>query len=219
MKTSIIRLMAVLLMSWASLADALAWDAEPDPITGKYDKYFDRPTHFPDWHQPSDWPNNMAYFVAVKIGDNENRLENYEVAVYDQNDRLRHCGRSYAKDGHLCSLTIMGGEGDTFRFEVIYGDDFDNPIIQAVPDLTVPFETDFVTGNKAKPYWLTLPDMTTGIKSIANDGTQNSEFRIQNVVYDLQGRRVSEQGISNPLHHPDLPKGLYIIGGRKYCVK
>jgi hypothetical protein len=208
------KVLAVLLMSWASLAGALAWDAEPDPVTGKYDKYFDRPTHFPDWHQPSDWPNNMAYFVAVRIGDSEERLENYEVAVYDQNNRLRHCGRSYAKDGHLCSLTIMGTEGDTFRFEVIYGDDFDNPVIQAVPDLTIPFETDFVTGNKAKPYWLFLPDMTTGIAEM-EDGRWNMEHS----VYDLQGRRVSEQRISNPLQHTGLPKGLYIIGGRKYCVK
>jgi hypothetical protein len=217
MKTSIIRLMAVLLMSWASLADALAWDAEPDPVTGKYDKYFDRPTHFPDWYQPSYWPNNMAYFVAVRIGDSESRLENYEVAVYDQDNRLRHCGRSYAKDNHLCSLTIMGGEGDTFRFEILYGDDFDAPTIQAVPDLTVPFETDFVTGNKAHPYWLTLPDMTEGIKSI--DMTRNSVSGTQNAVYDLQGRRVTGQWTSSPLQQPDLPKGLYIIGGRKYCVK
>ena len=210
MKTNFIRLMAVLLMPWASLAGALAWDAEPDPITGKYDKSFDRPTHFPDWHQPSDWPNNMAYFVAVRIGDSEERLENYEIAVYDQNDRLRHCGRSYPMDGHLCALTILGEEGDTFRFEVIYGDDFDHPVIQAVPDLTVPFETDFVTGNKTNPYWLNLPDITTGIKDM-DDVRRKSD----NSVYDLQGRRLSKQGV-NPLQNAGLPKGLYIIDGKKY---
>lgn len=148
--------MAVLL--WPT--DVSAWDTGPDPMTGKYDKYFDRPTHFPNFEESRDWPNNMSYYVAVRLGKSGNRLENYEVAVYDQYDVLRACSRSYDKDGDLCSLSIWGTDGDTFRFEIIYGDDFENPTIERIPELTVPFKTNFSTGNKSHPYWLTLPAPT-----------------------------------------------------------
>lgn len=149
-----------LLLALTPAVGALAWDTEPDS-KGKYDKFYDRPTYFPDWSQPTDWPNNMAYYVCVRFGaTSEERLQNYEVAVYDQNDELRFCGRSYAADNHLCTLTIMGTEGDTFHFKVIYGDDFANPIIEDVPDITVPFKTNYSTGNKKNPFWLTLPLVT-----------------------------------------------------------
>jgi hypothetical protein len=35
---------------------AHAWDSQPD-ANGRYDKFCDRPTFFPDWEQPSEWPN------------------------------------------------------------------------------------------------------------------------------------------------------------------
>ena len=38
---------------------AWAWDTTPDPETGLYDGLYDRPTYFPEWEQPSTWPNTM----------------------------------------------------------------------------------------------------------------------------------------------------------------
>lgn len=195
-------ILLTLLTSWAPVSDALAWDAQADSVTGKYDKYYDRPTYFPEWHQPSDWPNNMAYFVAVRIGNSDQRLENYEIAVYDQNNQLRHCGRSYAKDGHLCALTIMGTEGDEFHFKVIYGDHFARPIIKDIPNLTVPFETDFVTGNKARPYWLTLP---VPASLTANDGRE-----FHRLAQDLP-LRLCQVAMEN--------RKLCVIDGKKVLVK
>jgi hypothetical protein len=52
---------------------------------------------------------------------------------------------------------------------------------------------------------------------LANGGTtaveeiRNSEFGIQNSVYDLQGRRVSESVIRNS----EFKKGMYIVNGKK----
>ena len=46
----------------------------------------------------------------------------------------------------------------------------------------------------------------TGIHGMTND-----ELRMTNVVYDIQGRRVSELGIRNS----ELKKGLYIVNGKK----
>jgi uncharacterized repeat protein (TIGR02543 family) len=56
----------------------------------------------------------------------------------------------------------------------------------------------------------TFGDEVQGISGITND-----ELRITNGVYDLQGRRVSESGISNS----ELKPGLYIVNGKKVLVK
>ncbi len=144
-------LLCVMFLSTAG-AQAQNWDTTPD-ANGKYDGQFDRPTHFPDWSQPTTWPNNMFYLCEVKIGNRQ--LANYEIAVYDQDNVLRHCCRSKHEDNEHCVLTIMGTEGDTFRFEVVYGD-FENPTITKVPDITVPFYTNNIVGND-KPFLLQLP--------------------------------------------------------------
>jgi hypothetical protein len=49
-------------------------------------------------------------------------------------------------------------------------------------------------------------DNSTGIRRITND-----ELQMTNVVYDIQGRRVSEFVIRNS----ELKKGLYIVNGKK----
>ncbi|MBR5394158.1 MAG: family 43 glycosylhydrolase [Bacteroidaceae bacterium] len=54
----------------------------------------------------------------------------------------------------------------------------------------------------------------TGIEEI-----QNSEFRIQNeadAIYDLSGRRVNSQ---SSIHNAQLPKGIYIVNGKKVAIK
>ena len=94
--------MKKILLSALFLGAALSMSAQ-----SKYDKYYDRPTHFPDWQQPSDWPNAEYYLVRARLGAKGPHVENYEVAVFDQNGKLRHCNRSMAKDDHLCVLRMI----------------------------------------------------------------------------------------------------------------
>ena len=70
----------------------------------------------------------MTAFVQAYDAEG-NKLENYEVAVYDQDGELRAVGRSISSQQSLCSLTIMGTEGDMFSFRILSGD-FDNPDIR-----------------------------------------------------------------------------------------
>ena len=135
-----------------------AWDSEPDQ-NGLYDGFYDRPTYFPQWEQPNTWPNAMYYLCDVRLGsENGTRVPSYEIAVYDQNNELRYCGRSLATQGHYSVLTIRGMDGvDTFHFKVLYGDDFANPTIVAIPDVTVPFVTNQSVGTTAAPFLLIVP--------------------------------------------------------------
>lgn len=111
----------------------------------KYDGIFDRPTHFPDFNPltASNAPNNMSYFVYVVNVNGEN-LDNFEIAVYDQNNKLRATSRSRHEDDNQCMLTIIGDLEEEFHFEVLYGD-FDNPTIQPLVE-TVPFVINGVYG-------------------------------------------------------------------------
>ena len=103
-----------------------------------YDGLYDRPSFFPWFQQPNEWPNNMTAFVQAYDAEGK-KLENYEVAVYDQNGELRALGRSISSQESLCSLTIMGTEGDVFSFRILSGD-FDNPDIRNT-DVTCEFFT------------------------------------------------------------------------------
>ena len=103
-----------------------------------YDGLYDRPSFFPWFQQPNKWPNNMTAFVQAYDAEG-NKLENYEVAVYDQNGELRALGRSISSQQSLCSLTIMGTEGDVFSFRILSGD-FNNPDIRNT-DVTCEFFT------------------------------------------------------------------------------
>lgn len=103
-----------------------------------YDDLYDRPSFFPWFETPNKWPNNMTAFVQAFDAEG-NKLENYEVAVYDQDGELRALGRSISSQRSLCSLTIKGTEGDVFSFRIIYGD-FVSPDIRNT-DATCEFLT------------------------------------------------------------------------------
>lgn len=159
-KSSISRLLLLTLLVVSGSSQARAWDTQPDE-NGLYNGLYDRPTHFPEWRQPATWPNAMYYLCDVHVGDAKGpQVPSYEIAVYDQDNVLRHCGRSLPKDGNLCMLTIRGEEGDVFHFQVVYGDDLDNPTIVDVPDRTVPFYTNKAAGTPAEPFMLVLPGRT-----------------------------------------------------------
>ena len=130
----------------------MAWDTHPD-ANGKYDEFYDRPTYFPDFEQPANWPNAQYYVVSAHLGVNGPLIENYEVAVYDQNNQLRHCNRSMSKDNHRCVLTIRGTEGDEFHCQIIYGD-IDSPTIVDVKE-SFGFKTNAVVGSTDSPFILT----------------------------------------------------------------
>jgi len=179
---------------------ASAWDSEPD-TNGKYDKYYDRPTHFPEFTQPSTWANAEFYLVCARLGENGTRIRNYEIAVYDQNGSLRHCSRSMAKDDDLCVLTIRGEEGDEFHCQIIYGDFVNPTIIDATEHFG--FKTNDIVGTADEPFYLT-GTATSSIQSVSM-----SNVPMSSGCYNLLGMRVN---------HP-MRRGLYIIGGRKVFVK
>ena len=157
-----------------------AWDTTPD-AEGLYDGLYDRPTYFPEWEQPDTWENAMYILCDVREVDAEGkRVPSYEVAVYDQNGDLRHCGRSRAEQDHYCVLTIRGEDGvDAFHFQVVYGDDFAQPMIADITDVTVPFETNRSIGSTEEPLLLFVPETQTGV-----EGCQQSAISIQKVLRD-----------------------------------
>jgi len=175
-----------------------AWDVEPDPETGLYDKFYDRPTHFPEWTQPVEWPNTMYMFCDVRMGSAEGeRVLSYEVAVYDQNDVLRSCDRSLAEQDHYCVLTIKGEDGvDTFHFQVVYGDNFAKPTIADIDGVTVPFETNETIGSKEEPFLLIIDNTPTGMENVQKSGMTGSKVLRDGVLlieregrtYDMTGR-------------------------------
>jgi len=149
---------------------ANAWDTTPD-AEGLYDGLYDRPTYFPDWQQPDTWENAMYILCDVREqGEDGGRVASYEVAVYDLGGDLRHCGRSLAKQDHYCVLTIRGEDGvDEFRFQVLYGDDYAQPTIVDIPDLTVPFVANRSIGSTEEPLVLLVPNEQTGVETPTPD--------------------------------------------------
>ena len=178
-----------------------AWDNTPDDF-GKYDGIYDRPTYFSEWEQPTTWPNAMYYLCEVRLWTGGPVLENYEIAVYDQNNQLRHCSRSISSDGNRCVLTIRGEEGDVFHFQVIYGSDFANPEIVNVKDVTCSFKTNDIVGGDA-PFELAIGEVPNEVPAV-----QESTDDSQSPIYDLQGRSVP---------HPS--KGVHIFNGKKIIIK
>ncbi len=196
------RLLSVCMLLLCVCMQTKAWDSEADE-SGKFDDYYDRPTYFPDFVQPTQWANAEYYLVKVVGGEGGPVMENYEVAVYDQNGELRHCNRSLAKDNNLCVLTIRGEEGDQFHCKVIYGD-IENPTVVDVPE-TFGFETNAKVGSVEEPFVLTGP-VPAGLKSyIPNYPIGNPKY-----AYTLSGCRVLSANVT---------KGIYIINGKKVVIK
>lgn len=179
--------------------NAHAWDTTPD-TDGLYDGLYDRPTYFPEWEQPDTWANAMYILCDVREEDAEGlRVLSYEVAVYDRNGDLRHCGRSLAEQDHYCVLTIRGEDGeDEFRFQVVYGDDFAQPEIAEIADVTVPFETNVSIGTTAEPFLLLVPASTTGVEMPAPDTSLTRGEKILcngSLLIIRDGRMYNAQGI------------------------
>ena len=154
-----LRAALLLLLLLSGMTQALAWDTEPDE-NGLYDGSYSRPTHFPEFTEPTAWPNNQMYLLSVRFGDeNGEPVENYEVAAYDASGDLRSCNRSITKQNHYCVLSVKGTETDIFHFQVIYGD-FAHPTIVDVPDVTIKFKSNEVLGSAESPYIFVIPGRT-----------------------------------------------------------
>lgn len=193
-----IRIIPAILL-WALFNCACAQDGN-----GKYDGLYDRPTHYPDWVQPTNWSDNMSYFVCVHMEGLTQRMENYEVAVFDQDNQLRHCSRSIAADNQVCTLTIMGAAGDSFHFEVVYGDFQEPTVAQAAESCS--FVVNDVVGSISEPFWLTVPN--TGGDGIEAAPAAES----QHTYYTLYGQPM-------PLTTGERPStsGLYVTDGK--CIQ
>ena len=149
----------------------------------KYDKLFDRPTHYPGFKPPVTSPNNMTYFVRAKTKSNT-LLCNYEIAVYDEQNNMRATGRSISSQRELCTLTIRGEQGEKLHFEIIYGD-FEHPMIIPAEEMAV-FEINDVQGDIDNPFYLTFTAPT--VKYWNNDvqGTANGIVEITEGMPDLK---------------------------------
>jgi hypothetical protein len=144
----------------------------------------------------------MYYLCEVRLWTGGPVLENYEIAVYDQNNQLRHCSRSIAGDDNRCVLTIRGEEGDVFHFQVVYGSDFAKPEVVNVKDVTCSFKTNDIVGSDT-PFELTIGEVPNEVPTV-----QESTDETQYPIYDLQGRSVP---------HPS--KGVYIFNGKKIIIR
>ena len=70
-------------------------------------------------------------------------------------------------------------------------------------------------GEEARQFLLNFSSETTGV-----DRIENSEFRIENSVFDLQGRKVNAQPNSQfSIFNSQLKRGLSVVRGRKVIVK
>jgi hypothetical protein len=185
--------LAAMLLPTSALADddAVEW----------YDVIYNRPTFFTNFEPPHSYANNMSYFVCTLDASTHERLYNYEVAVYDESDALRATGRSRVSDQNVCTLTILGTEGETFHFKVLFGD-FVSPMIADVEE-TCTFVTNDIVGGFAKPFWLTMKTATS-VGGISVDRAESAA-----PVYNLQGQRVT-----NP-----VAGHVYIQNGKKYIKK
>ena len=78
-----------------------------------------------------------------------------------------------------------------------------------------PFEAystvDMKTGGHAPAYLPVMEQMTTGIQEVPRAGWRMAS----NAVYDLQGRKI----VNSKLSDGTLPKGIYVVNGRKVVVK
>jgi hypothetical protein len=186
----------------------------------KYDGLYDRPTYFQDFQQSTTWVNNMVCVVCVRTGENGPKASNYEVAVYDKDGVLRCCKRSIAADGDLATLTIVGNDGETFTFKVVYGD-IASPTVAAVEE-TLTFVTNGVVG-KTEPMSLTLAGRTEQFASdrmlgtvenpyvlqlSAEDVTGTGDGEIEKVeLYDILGRLVA---VKAKAELSNMPSGVYM---------
>ena len=73
-------------------------------------------------------------------------------------------------------------------------------------------------GGDVKAFVIDLEEMPTGVNGLSPDPSPVREGRIEGgeAWYTLDGRRISLQ--PSALSH-QLPKGLYIVNGRKVLVK
>lgn len=172
-----LRCLAGLMLAFCSLA------LSPPAAAQGYGDGYDRPSYYPDWTQPSDWLNVMYYFTKARLGADGEPLTNYEVLVYDQQDRLRHCSRSRAVDHDLCTLTIPGEMGDTFHFKIVYGP-VDDPIVVDAEE-TCSFEDNALQGSLSSPFWLTVAGYWQGD---LNEDDEVSIVDITRLVGTLRGQ-------------------------------
>ena len=178
------KLLTFLCVAIATSSLWAAYDTEPGE-NGLYDGLYDRPTYFPDFKLTTKYPNNMTYITCARWGRNGDRLTNYEVAVYDQNNELRCIGRSQSTgvSNYRCTLTIPGTEGDTFHFKVLYGD-FKNPTIVDVPQ-TCEFFTNDIVGHPSDgdPFWFTVPvEPELRCWTTSLDGEADKTFKVNEIT-------------------------------------
>ena len=135
--------------------------------------------------------------MTVRIVANGKALGHSELGVF-ADDECRTAAQT--NEEGVAYLTIPGDDEVTLTFKVAVGD----KLIDVVT--TVNYEVDGVYGSPMHPLIIDLGD-TNGIWEMVSDSNEAP-------VYDLQGRKVTQDDNSRKLH-----KGVYIVNGRKVTVK
>ena len=172
---------------------------------------------------PSKYPDNMTMVVQVNCGSE--RVLSCEVAVFDVAGECRASTHSRPDADGRVYLTIPG-DGDTgeLTFRVVCqlgGREYD-----AVATETVRFQVDDHVGSLSSPFQLHIPVPTAvspsywaALKVRAGQGGLHLSCpdRVSVRIAALHGQTkvLSVQGAC----FVALPVGVYVVAGRKYCVK
>ena len=123
------------------------------------------------------------------------------------------------EDGtYVLTFTATLTAGETYEFKVVtngdwnqpsYGGDTDNGNYQFSVDETGEYEITIYFNPKTHEITIQLTN-TSGIGQIVNSKSENSKY-----IYNLNGQKI----VNGKLSNCKLPKGIYIVNGKKVAVK
>ena len=150
-------------------------------------------------------PNDDVYWDDYRLGGKVTFLgQNVEVkplTTGNEPGTVRKFHPSYAHlENYQGYLTL--NVNDATSQQIAEGSEFSMNLRE-----TFPFEAYFVNMSAGAPaFYCPFDNMADGIESV-----HNAQFTMHNDVYDLSGRKIENGKKSNR----KLPKGIYIVNGRK----
>lgn len=137
--------------------------------------------------------------IVASVEMNGQRLEDVELAAFDDNGEIRGEKVASTKDG-LVYMVIHGDEDCNINVKAVTLDDEDSKVID-VP-ASFKFRNCDIVGSPSNPYIINL-DATDIINANALDNGKSD-------IYDLSGRKILNKNVQ---------RGIYIKDGRKVMVK
>lgn len=172
---------------------------------------------------PTLFQSNMTLIAQVQLKDQV--LTDCQVAVLDADDICRASNFSAVEDDGLVYLTVLGeGNGTELFVRVIYTDESGEHDAPAVETLV--FSSDAMLGSFEQPYIITVDEKGVGIDETTADPLlvqcRPGGLLIQSAtpvavqISTLLG--VTQQHWVDAHLWVPLPRGVYIVNGKKYRV-